>query len=83
MQQELVARIEELLREQLLELGEDIASLAPHEYAAHMHCRVFPDQTMIYTWKGVDILKVVPEALAGGGTCWRMYTGAVCSELMQ
>ena len=32
------ARVEELLREQLLELGEDQASLAPHLIMQNMQC---------------------------------------------
>ena len=75
MQRELVARIEELLREQLLELGEDVATLKPDEYARHMSCRVFSDESMVYAWKGLDILRVKPEKQADGAVSWRMFTG--------
>lgn len=36
------ARVEELLREQLLELGEDPANLAPHLILQNMQCEVYP-----------------------------------------
>ena len=42
------ARVEELLREQLLELGEDPASLAPHLIMQNMQCEVYPDESMVY-----------------------------------
>ncbi len=75
MQRELVARIEELLREQLAELGEDVSALKPEEYARHMNCRVFSDESMVYAWKGLDILRVKPEKRADGAVRWRMFTG--------
>lgn len=55
------ARVEELLREQLLELGEDPASLAPHLIMQNMQCEVYPDESMVYIWKDIPILRVVPE----------------------
>ena len=55
------ARVEELLREQLLELGEDPANLAPHLILQNMQCEVYPDESMVYIWKDIPILRVVPE----------------------
>ena len=52
------ARVEELLREQLLELGEDPASLAPHLIMQNMQCEVYPDESMVYIWKDIPILRV-------------------------
>ena len=75
MQRELVARVEELLREELTELGEDVRALTPADYAQHMACRVFPDESMVYAWKGLDILRVKPETLEDGSLRWRMFTG--------
>ena len=57
------ARVEELLREQLLELGEDPASLAPHLIM----------QNMVYIWKDIPILRVAPER-TDTGVMWRMFT---------
>lgn len=67
------ARVEELLREQLQELGEELENLPPHLIQEHMHCEVFPDQSMIYAWKELPILRVVPERTATG-VLWRMFT---------
>lgn len=75
MQRELVARIEELLREELVDLGEDVRALTPADYAEHMTCRVFPDESMVYAWKNLDILRVKPETQEDGSTRWRMFTG--------
>jgi hypothetical protein len=75
MQRELVARIEELLREELVDLGEDVCNLKPEDYAQHMSCQVFSDESMIYAWKGMDVLRVVPEKQADGVVRWRMFTG--------
>ena len=83
MQRELTARVEVLLREQLRELGEDVKALRPHEYAEHMQCRVFPDQSMVYSWKGLDILRVVPETREDGSVRWRMFTGDISTETVQ
>ena len=41
------ARVEELLREQLLELGEAPATLAPHLIMQNMQCEVYPDDSMV------------------------------------
>lgn len=67
------ARVEELLREQLEELGESPAELSPEAISAHMRCEVFPDQSMVYAWKDLPILRVVPERSAEG-VVWRMFT---------
>ena len=67
------ARVEELLREQLLELGEDPASLAPHLIMQNMQCEVYPDESMVYIWKDIPILRVVPER-TDTGVMWRMFT---------
>ncbi len=75
MQRELVARIEELLRAELADLGEDVRALKPEDYARYMNCKVFADKSMVYSWKGLDILRVKPESLAGGAVHWRMFTG--------
>ena len=56
------ARVEELLREQLLELGEDPASLAPHLIMQNMQCEVYPDESMVYIWKDIPILSRRPRA---------------------
>ena len=63
------ARVEELLREQLLELGEDPASLAPHLIMQNMQCEVYPDESMVYIWKDIPILRVVPERTDTGVMC--------------
>ena len=67
------ARVEELLREQLLELGEDPASLAPHLIMQNMQCEVYPDESMVYIWKDIPILRVAPER-TDTGVMWRMFT---------
>lgn len=67
------ARVEELLREELLALGEHPARLAPDQIAAHMVCEVQDDYSLTYIWKGTPILHARPEADADGVT-WRMFT---------
>ena len=67
-------RIEELLREQLEELGVDVSALEPHEIAANMRCDIWPDQTLLYAWKEAPILRVVPERYDDGTVQWRMFT---------
>ena len=67
------ARVEELLREQLLELGEDPASLAPHLIMQNMQCEVYPDESRVYIWKDIPILRVAPER-TDTGVMWRMFT---------
>ena len=68
-----LTRVEELLREQLLELGEDPASLAPHLIMQNMQCEVYPDESMVYIWKDIPILRVAPER-TDTGVMWRMFT---------
>ena len=70
------ARVEELLREQLLDLGEDPETLAPHLIMQNMQCEVYPDESLVYIWKEIPILRVVPER-TDTGVLWRMFTRAV------
>ncbi len=70
---QVAARIEELLREQLEELGINIKTLTPEEISAHMKCHIGPDNSLSYFWKNVAILDVIPEQTADG-TNWRMFT---------
>ncbi|MFV0423305.1 hypothetical protein [Oleidesulfovibrio sp.] len=72
--QKIAARVEELLREELLELGVNPSRLEPHEIAENMRCEVRPDETMIYMWKNQPILRVVPERHEDGTVTWRMFT---------
>lgn len=67
------ARVEELLREQLIELGEDPADIAPHLIMQNMQCEVYPDDSMVYIWKDIPLLRVVPERTESG-VLWRMFT---------
>ncbi len=67
------ARVEELLHEQLLELGERPDTLAPHQIKQNMRCEIYPDQSMVYIWKETPILRVLPEHTANG-VIWRMFT---------
>ena len=69
-----MARIEELLKEQISELGENPAELQSHEYAEHMRCEVHNDGSMVYLWREMPILRVVPEKTQKGTTIWRMFT---------
>ena len=75
---QVAARVEELLREQLEELGVNPRKLAPEDIAAHMHCHLAPDGSMTYLWKGEPMLHVMPEKLVdeNGETSvlWRMFT---------
>ncbi len=71
---ETMRRVEELLREQLIERGEDPSSLPPHDIARHMRCAVHPDGAMAYDWKGLPILDVLPEPRADGTVQWRFFT---------
>lgn len=68
------ARVEELLREQLEELGETPGAIAPHDMAANMRCEIWPDDTMIYMWKTLPILRVSAERHDDGSVTWRMFT---------
>ena len=67
--------VEELLREQLVALGEDPSALPPHEIARHMHCGVHHDGMLSYIWKGIPILDVRPEQQGDGSVTWRFFTG--------
>lgn len=66
-------RIEELLREQLEELGVSIKNLTPDEISQNMKCHVGPDNSLSYFWKNTAILDVVPEETENGIN-WRMFT---------
>lgn len=67
-------RIEELLREQLREMDEDIAQVEPHEISRHMQCGVHSSGALSYSWKGVPILDVTPELQPDGTIKWRFFT---------
>lgn len=75
---QVAARVEELLREQLEELGVNPRKLAPEEIAANMHCHLAPDGSMTYLWKGEPMLHVTPQKLVdengGESVLWRMFT---------
>ena len=74
---EVARRIEELLREQLYEKGENPAALEPHTIVSNMMCHLEPDGGMIYLWKEEPILHVRPEISREDGenvTLWRMFT---------
>ena len=72
------ARVEELLREQLEELGVNPRKLAPEDIAAHMHCHLAPNGSMTYLWKGEALLYITPEKLVdengAESVLWRMFT---------
>ena len=71
------ARVEELLREQLGELGVRVSALEPHEIAAGMSCEIGDDNSLTYSWKGVPLLHVSPEIIRRDGedvVRWRMFT---------
>lgn len=70
---ELAQRIEELLREELLELGENPAQIEAHHIAANMRCALGPDNSMTYSWKDTEILRVFPDSTETG-LVWRMFT---------
>lgn len=70
-------RVEELLREQLREAGVDPAALSPRDIAADMVCRVAPDNSLTYLWRGTPLLHVTPEVQSGPdgeSVRWRMFT---------
>ena len=75
---QVAARVEELLREQLEELGVNPRKLAPEEIAANMHCHLAPDGSMTYLWKGNPMLHITPEKLVDENgeesVLWRMFT---------
>ncbi len=70
---EVAQRIEEILREQLEELGVVIKKLSPDEISANMKCHIGPDNSLSYFWKNVAILDVIPEKTEDGIN-WRMFT---------
>ena len=67
--------VAETLREATDALGEDVGAITPADYARDMNCRVFPDESMVYAWKGMDILRLKPEKQPDGTVRWRMFTG--------
>ena len=74
---QVAARVEELLREQLEEMGVNPRKLAPEEIAAGMTCHLAPDGSMTYFWKEEPILHVTPEKRERDGetsVLWRMFT---------
>ena len=75
---QVAARVEELLREQLEELGVNPRKLAPEDIAANMHCHLAPNGSMTYLWKGEPLLHVTPEKLVdengAESVLWRMFT---------
>ena len=75
---QVAARVEELLREQLEELGVNPRKLAPEDIAAHMHCHLAPTGSMTYLWKGEALLYITPEKLVdengAESVLWRMFT---------
>lgn len=70
---EVAQRIEEILREQLEELGVKISKLSPDEISTNMKCHIGPDNSLSYFWKNVAILDVIPEKTENG-IHWRMFT---------
>ncbi len=70
---ELADRIEELLREELIERGEDPSTLDPSNIAKNMFCEVQDDYGMLYIWKDEPILHVFPEQ-EGDVIKWRIFT---------
>ncbi len=70
---EVAQRIEEILREQLEELGVKVKKLSPDEISANMKCHIGPDNSLSYFWKNVAILDVIPERTENG-IYWRMFT---------
>jgi hypothetical protein len=75
MSKEVAARVEELLREQLEDLGVDVAKLEPHVISENMRCDMYPDESMVYSWKETQLLRIVPEKDDDGSVLrWRMFT---------
>lgn len=66
-------RVEELLREQLQERGVNLRALQPEEISRDMECRIAPDNSMTYFWRGEALLHVTPEIRADS-VLWRMFT---------
>ena len=70
---EIADTIEQLLFEQLEKLGEDVSSFNSHTISKYMHCKIYPDQSMVYSWKDFPILKVFSEKTPTG-IFWRIFT---------
>lgn len=62
----IMLQVEELLKERLLALGVNPAEIAPHEISRDMHCSVYPDGSLCYSWKGEPLIALSPEPLANG-----------------
>lgn len=71
---DVMRKVEELLRDEMMQLGVDIGKLQPHEIAQGMHCGVHSDGSMSYMWKGAPILDVEPEKQPDGNIIWRFFT---------
>lgn len=74
---EVAARIEELLREQLAEMGVVVKNLQAHEIKENMACHIEEDYSMTYFWRDFPILYVSPEERWRDGersVYWRMFT---------
>lgn len=71
---DVLRRVEELLREQLAELGEDFSAMAPCEISLHMQCGVHSSGALSYSWKGEPILDVNPERASDGKIHWRFFS---------
>ncbi len=69
-----MAKIEELLKEQISELGENPDEIEGHEFAGQMRCEVHNDGTMVYFWRGMPILRLVSEKSEEGTTYWHIFT---------
>ncbi len=78
-----IARVETLLKEQLEELGENPSLIKPHEYARQMRCEVYPDKSMIYFWKGMPVLRLVPEYRSEGKVFWHFFTSEDRTDTFQ
>ncbi len=72
--QAFIAHVEALIKEQIKALGEDPETIEAHEYSTQMRCDVHPDGTMVYLWRGMPILRMLPEKQEDGKVYWRMYT---------
>lgn len=81
--QAFIAHIEGILKEQILEMGEDPDALEPQEYARQMRCEVHPDESMIYLWRDMPILRLVPEKQPSGSIYWRMFTADERGQIEQ
>ena len=66
-------RVEELLREQLYEMGEDDSHLTAEAINAKMQCILEDDGSMTYYWDEYPILFVTPE-IRENSVMWRMFT---------